>query len=96
MSITWSALVKKATRLAAEESEPRETGIVKWFSQRKGWGFILPDDGGDDVFAHYKHIDDESHGRRNLYEGDRVSYIPQTKPDSGGIMATHIQRVGHG
>lgn len=47
-------------------------GTVKWFSRRKGHGFIVPDDGSQDVFVHYKAILGE--GYRNLDEGDRVSY----------------------
>jgi CspA family cold shock protein len=50
----------------------RETGIVKWFSRLKGYGFIRPDTGGQEVFVHYSAIDGE--GYRNLYEGDRVEY----------------------
>ncbi|PIE80424.1 MAG: hypothetical protein CSA11_08110 [Chloroflexi bacterium] len=48
------------------------TGVVKWFSRLKGYGFIDPDDGEQEVFVHYSAIDGE--GYRNLYEGDRVEY----------------------
>lgn len=48
------------------------TGVVKWFSRLKGYGFINPDDGSQEVFVHYSAIDGE--GYRNLYEGDRVEY----------------------
>ncbi|MFQ5399045.1 MAG: cold shock domain-containing protein [Anaerolineae bacterium] len=51
---------------------PKQTGIVKWFSRLKGYGFINPDGGGQEVFVHYSAIDGE--GYRNLYEGDRVEY----------------------
>jgi CspA family cold shock protein len=50
----------------------KETGIVKWFSRLKGYGFINPDDGGQEVFVHYSAI--EGDGYRNLYEGDRVEF----------------------
>lgn len=50
----------------------KSTGIVKWFSRLKGYGFINPDDGGQEVFVHYSAIEGE--GYRNLYEGDRVEY----------------------
>lgn len=50
----------------------KNTGIVKWFSRLKGYGFIAPEDGGQEVFVHYSAIDGE--GYRNLYEGDRVDY----------------------
>ena len=50
----------------------RVSGIVKWFSRLKGYGFINSDDGGQEVFVHYTAIDGE--GYRNLYEGDRVEF----------------------
>ena len=50
----------------------KNSGTVKWFSRLKGYGFILPDDGGQEVFVHYSAIDGE--GYRNLYEGDRVEF----------------------
>lgn len=50
----------------------RKTGVVKWFSRLKGYGFIEPESGGKDVFVHYTAIEGE--GYRNLYEGDRVEY----------------------
>lgn len=53
-------------------------GTVKWFSSRDGYGFIVPDDGGRDVFVHYKAIDAE--GYRDLKEGDRVRFrVVQTQ-----------------
>ena len=50
----------------------RKTGVVKWFSRLKGYGFINPDDGEVEIFVHYSAIQGE--GYRNLYEGDRVEY----------------------
>lgn len=51
----------------------KATGVVKWFSRLKGYGFICPDNGGQEVFVHYSAIDGE--GYRNLYEGDRVEFV---------------------
>lgn len=47
-------------------------GVVKWFSQEKGFGFITPDDGGKDLFVHFSAI--MGSGFRNLTEGQRVSF----------------------
>ena len=50
----------------------RETGTVKWFNVRKGYGFITRD-AGDDVFVHFRNI--EGSGRRVIEEGQRVSFV---------------------
>ena len=47
-------------------------GTVKWFNAEKGYGFITPDDGGADLFAHYSAI--QSSGFRSLDEGQKVSF----------------------
>ncbi len=47
-------------------------GTVKWFSEEKGYGFISPDDGSEDLFVHYSGI--EGTGFKTLEEGARVSY----------------------
>ena len=48
------------------------TGRVKWFNERKGFGFITPDDGSDDLFVHHTEI--EADGYRNLREDQEVEY----------------------
>ena len=55
-------------------------GTVKWFSQEKGYGFITPDDGGDDLFVHYTGI--AGSGFRSLEEGAKVSY-EETRGEKG-------------
>lgn len=50
----------------------RQTGTVKWFSDKKGYGFIVPEEGGDDLFVHYSEI--EGDGFRTLEEDDRVEF----------------------
>lgn len=48
------------------------TGTVKWFNESKGYGFIVPDDGGDDIFVHHSNIKGE--GFRTLEEGQKVEF----------------------
>lgn len=64
-------------------------GQVKWFNNAKGYGFIEPDDGGPDVFAHFSAIDMD--GFKTLKEGSRVSYEVSEGPK--GLMATQIQQL---
>ncbi|HOA89321.1 cold-shock protein [Propioniciclava tarda] len=61
-------------------------GTVKWFNADKGFGFIAPEDGSADVFAHFSAI--KSNGFRTLNENDRVSY--DTVPGPKGIQAANI------
>ncbi|EJG0062436.1 cold-shock protein, partial [Vibrio parahaemolyticus] len=49
------------------------TGLVKWFNESKGFGFITPDNGGSDLFVHFKSI--VSDGFKTLSEGQKVSFV---------------------
>ena len=63
-----------------------ETGTVKWFSNAKGYGFISPDDGGGDVFAHFSAIAME--GYRTLKRGQKVKFDVINGPK--GLLASNI------
>ncbi len=64
-------------------------GTVRWFDPDKGFGFIAPDDGGDDVFVHFSAIADTG-GFRTLQEGARVEY--EATPGPRGPQAEGHQR----
>ena len=68
------------------------TGQVKWFNNAKGFGFILPDDGGDDLFAHYSSITME--GYKTLKAGQTVSFDVIEGPK--GLHAANIVSLGEG
>jgi cold shock protein len=65
------------------------TGTVKWFNDSKGFGFITPDDGGDDLFAHFSAIVEA--GYKSLKEGQRVSFEVTDGPK--GKQASNIQKA---
>jgi len=51
-----------------------EDGKVKWFNDEKGYGFIEQDNGGKDVFVHFRQVNNSGHGRVSLNEGQKVTY----------------------
>ena len=65
------------------------TGTVKWFNDAKGFGFITPDDGGEDLFAHFSEVKGE--GFKTLQEGQKVSF--EVKQGPKGKQAANIQPI---
>ena len=65
----------------------RATGTVKWFNESKGFGFIAPDDGSGDLFAHFSEI--QSNGFKTLQEQQRVEFAVKQGPK--GLQASAIR-----
>ncbi|MGA2082468.1 MAG: cold-shock protein [Holophaga sp.] len=65
------------------------TGIVKWFSAEKGFGFITPDEGGPDIFVHHSAL--QAAGLRTLEEKARVKFDIAQGPK--GPLATNVQKT---
>lgn len=63
------------------------TGTVKWFNDAKGFGFVTPDDGSDDLFAHFSAIN--MSGFKSLKEGQRISF--EVMQGKKGRQASNIQ-----
>lgn len=66
-------------------------GTVKWFNDQKGFGFIQPEEGGDDVFVHISSV--ERAGMRTLREGQRISFDIQHDPKKGKNSATNLKEA---
>jgi len=62
-------------------------GTVKWFNEKKGFGFITPDEGGDDLFVHHTNISGE--GFRTLADGQKVEY--DAAQGKKGMEATNVR-----
>ena len=65
------------------------TGTVQWFNDAKGFGFITPDEGGEDLFAHFSAI--QSNGFKSLQENQRVQFDVTSGPK--GKQASNIQPI---
>jgi CspA family cold shock protein len=75
-----------STNAPDAQGNPTATGTVKWFNDAKGFGFITPDDGGEDLFAHFSAI--QMNGFKTLKEGQKVKY--ETTQGPKGKQAVNI------
>jgi CspA family cold shock protein len=66
-----------------------QTGVVKWFNETKGYGFIAPDGGGKDLFAHFREI--QGDGFKSLTENQRVQFAVTQGPK--GDQASNITSI---
>jgi CspA family cold shock protein len=66
-----------------------ESGVVKWFNAQKGFGFIQPESGGQDVFVHVSAV--ERAGLRGLAEGQKINYQTMIDRRSGKSSADQLQ-----
>ena len=67
------------------------TGTVKFFNENKGYGFIQPDEGGNDAFVHISAV--ERSGMNGLNDGDAVSFDLENDPRKGKTSAVNLKRV---
>ena len=86
--VEWNRVIV-ARDVLLEKKMP--TGTVKWFNGQKGFGFIQPNEGGNDVFVHISAV--ERAGLSSLAEGQRVSYEVKVDPRRGKSSAENL-RVG--
>jgi cold shock protein len=88
------ALTTVASGIATTRTDVRRggnmaTGVVKWFSDEKGFGFITPDEGSKDLFVHHSSI--QADGYRSLAEGARVEY--ESEQGDKGPKAINVRPV---
>lgn len=70
------------------QGQGKETGVCKWFNVQKGFGFITPSQGGDDLFVHQTAI--HAQGFRSLEEGEQVEFDREMNPEKGKPKAVNV------
>jgi CspA family cold shock protein len=78
----------RSTGAFYKETDTMMTGTVKWFNDQKGFGFIKPDNGGNDIFVHHSGI--VMNGFRTLAEGERVKF--ELEEGQKGPQAVRVTR----
>ena len=68
-----------------------KVGTIKWFSDSKGFGFVIPEEGGEDIFVHYSAI--RGRGYKSLAEGQKVEFELEKGPK--GLCAVDVRKVDH-
>jgi cold shock protein len=68
------------------------TGTVKWFNANKGFGFIAPDEGGNDAFVHISAV--ERAGMNDLHEGQKLGFELVSDRKSGKMSADNLKAIG--
>jgi cold shock protein len=84
-----AAAVYNSGHIKTERRKHMATGTVKWFNAEKGFGFIAPDDGTDDLFAHYSAI--TGSGFKELRENQKVEFDAERGPK--GMQAANIRAL---
>ncbi len=79
----------EAVQEQSAAQQDAHTGVVKWFNPGKGYGFIAPDDGGNDIFVHISAV--QHSGLRKLNEGERVRFAIEQR--QGRVAAVGLQRA---